>query len=75
MADIPEQSGPARPTAETPSARDARLRWEAASLARGLAEVVAGLLIEDDDLEAWFNQLDVDENAPMPKPKAARHNP
>jgi len=75
LPDPPEQNHPAWPGAETPSARAARLRWEAASLERGLAEAMAGHLIEDEDLEAWLDQLEIEPDAPIPVSKARPSKP
>ena len=51
---------------ESPVERDARIRLEAAIIARGRAEIDAGLGIELDVLEAWLDRLEADENAPLP---------
>jgi hypothetical protein len=49
-----------------PAERAERLQREAAIIARAHADIDAGLGIEDDDLEAWLDRLDQDENAPLP---------
>lgn len=56
-------------TDETAAEREARLRYEAAVIARGHAEIEAGLGIEYDDLKAWLLALDDDENTPLPAPR------
>ena len=45
--------------------REARAR-EDAIVAKGTAEIAAGLGIDGDDVTAWFATLDQDENAPPP---------
>lgn len=57
---------PQRP--ETPTEQAARIRHEAAVIAKGHADIAAGLGIEDDELEAWLDRLDRDEDAPPPRP-------
>jgi predicted transcriptional regulator len=73
--DTPEQDEPARLNAETSAAREARLRWEAESIARGEAQAAAGLLIEEEDLDAWLDQLEIDPDAPMPLPRVSQPQP
>ncbi len=55
---------------ETEAARADRIQWEAAVIAQGEAEIDAGLGIDSDDLEAWFDALDRDEDAPLPAPRS-----
>lgn len=74
MADIPElpeKDEPARLNAETAAAREARLQWEAAVIAKGHAEIDAGLGLDWDDVEAWLRDLDRDPNAQKPRPRRA----
>ncbi len=56
------------PNQETPAQRATRIEREAAVIRKAHAEIDAGLGIDLDDLEAWFDQLEIDRNAPMPKP-------
>jgi predicted transcriptional regulator len=56
--------------AETEEARAARIRREAALIAQAHADIDAGLGIEEEELEAWLDQLEIDENTPLPAPKA-----
>jgi hypothetical protein len=60
------QTAPAPEPAETAEQREARIRRELALIAVAEARLDAGLGIDLDDLEAWFDQLDINENAPMP---------
>jgi predicted transcriptional regulator len=62
----PSQSG----GTETEEARAARIRREAALIAQAHADIDAGLGIEEEELEAWLDQLEIDEDAPLPTPKA-----
>ena len=55
--------------AETTAECAARAQREAALIAKAHADIDAGLGIEDDDVEAWLDDLDRDENTPLPKPK------
>jgi predicted transcriptional regulator len=59
-------------TIETDTAREARIRWEAEEIAKGKAEIEAGLCYDWDDLKAWYDQLDIDPDAPMPPMMAPR---
>jgi hypothetical protein len=71
LPDPPEQNHPAWPGAETPSARAARLRWEAAVIAKGHADIEAGLGLDFDAVEAWLEELERDPHAPLPRPRAS----
>jgi hypothetical protein len=63
----PSVPDPLAPTpGETSVERAERLRREAAVIARGHADIEAGFGVEDDDLEAWLDRLELDENAPPP---------
>ena len=56
------------PIGETEGERVVREAREAAMIARGIAELKAGLYLTEDELDAWFDQLDRDPDAPMPVP-------
>lgn len=55
---------------ETGEQRRARVAHEAELIAQARAELEAGLGIEDDQLEAWLDQLEQDPEAPLPAPQA-----
>jgi len=55
---------------ETTSDREERIRWEAAVIARAREQAAAGDVIDGDALDAWFEALEHDENAPFPTPVA-----
>jgi hypothetical protein len=63
------------PPAETADQRESRIQRELALIEKGQAEIDAGRGIDLEDLEAWFDQLDVDENAPMPAPRSLAPRP
>ncbi len=67
---VPPTTEPPQPL-ETAEQRETRIRREMALVAKAHAEIDAGLGIGDDDVEAWLDQLDIDENAPMPVPDSA----
>jgi hypothetical protein len=60
--------------AETQGPRDARIRLEAESIARGQGDIDAGRGIELPELEAWFRALETDTNAPFPLAAKTRAN-
>ena len=51
---------------ETPAEREERIRWEATVIARARAQAAAGDVIDGDALDAWFEALEHDQNAPFP---------
>ena len=53
---------------ETPSERAERIRMEAAVIARAREEIAAGQYIDGDALDAWFEALEHDVDAPFPQP-------
>ena len=63
---------PAVDRVETPGQRDARIHAEAAIIAQAEVDIDAGLGIDDDDLESWLDELERDENAPLPTGRALR---
>jgi hypothetical protein len=67
---VPQTTEPPQPI-ETAEQRETRIRQEMALITKAHAEIDAGLGIGDDDVEAWLDQLDIDENAPMPVPESA----
>lgn len=57
------QTRRAPPDTETPADRVTR---EAAAIAQARAQIAAGQGIDDADLEVWLDQLDDNEDAPLP---------
>ena len=39
-------------------------------IAQAKAEYAAGLVIEDEDFEAWLDALDTDEDTSLPQPRS-----
>jgi hypothetical protein len=70
--DVKRPTRTKQPT-ETPEEQEARVSREALIIARGRADIDAGLGIELDALEAWLERVEIDENAPMPVP--GEHGP
>ena len=60
---------------ETPAERQTRLRHEAEVIARGHADIDAGLGVGHDELKAWLLALDEDENTPLPVPERPAPRP
>ena len=58
------------PIGETAEERGVREAREAESVARGHADFAAGRYYEEDEIEVWLDQLELDDNAPMPVPRA-----
>lgn len=61
--------------AETPDERAERIQWEAAVIAQAREEIAAGHYIDGDDLDAWFEALEHDVDAPFPTPKQGKAQP
>ena len=58
------------PIGETDGERVVREAREAESIARGIADFEAGRYYEEDEIEAWLDQLELNDDAPMPVPRA-----
>jgi len=54
---------------ETPDERAARIRHEAAIIAKAHADIDAGLGYEFEEVEAFLDQLEIDPNTKLPQPK------
>jgi hypothetical protein len=57
-------------SAEIAADREARLRYEAAVIARAQADIDAGLGLEWEDVEDWLIELERNPNATFPQPRA-----
>jgi hypothetical protein len=63
----PSDPDPLAPTSgDTSVERAEKLRREAAVIARAHADIEAGCGVEHEVLEAWLDQLELDENTPPP---------
>ena len=56
------------PIGETDGERVSREQREAESIARGIADLKAGRYFTEDELDAWFEELERNPDAPMPIP-------
>lgn len=68
---MPADFAPTSPDEELPetqSEREERIRWEAAVIARARKEIAAGQYIDGDALDAWFEALEHNVDAPFPQP-------
>jgi len=54
---------------ETHDERTARIRREAAIIAKAHADIDAGLGYEFEEVEAFLDQLEIDPNTKLPQPK------
>lgn len=54
---------------ETPDERTVRLRHEAALIAKGVADFAAGNYYDDDEVEAFLDQVEIDPHTPLPPPR------
>ena len=59
---------PASP--ETEAERRNRLAWEAAMIAEADADVAAGRLVDEADVDAWIDSLGTDHELPVPYAKS-----
>lgn len=60
------------PPRESEAARERRLAHERTLIAEARAELDAGLGISGDELEAWLDGLDGDEDLPIPVARPSR---
>jgi predicted transcriptional regulator len=70
MDNAPLPDGNAQPASvETEAERQRRLAWEAEMIAEADAEIAAGLVIEEADVDAWIDSLGTDHELPLPQPR------
>jgi hypothetical protein len=53
-------------TAETLTAEQRRLAWEAHGIAEARADIAAGRVIDAAEVDAWIDSLDTDHALPVP---------
>lgn len=58
---------PRRESAETMAQREARLARERRLLEEARAEFEQGHTMDEDDVEAWLDALDSDDDRPLPE--------
>ena len=61
-------TGEAPPT-ETEADKKRRLAWEAGMIAEADADVAAGRLVDEVDVDAWIDSLGTDYERPVPYAK------
>jgi predicted transcriptional regulator len=59
-----ENARPLRP--ETEAERQARIAWEAAGIAEALADVAAGRVVDEAEVDAWIDSIGTDHELPVP---------
>jgi hypothetical protein len=64
---------PDRPSPEKAAERARRIKREAEILAQAERDIDAGLGIEDDEMEAWLDEIDRTKPIDEPSPEPARH--
>jgi predicted transcriptional regulator len=52
--------------AETEAEREARLAWEAEGIAEARADVAAGRLVDEAEVDAWLDSIGTDHELPVP---------
>jgi len=60
----------ATPTPKTEAERRSRLAWEAAMIAEADADLAAGRLVDEADVDAWIDSLGTDHELPVPYAKS-----
>lgn len=55
---------------ETGAERRSRLAWEAAMIAEADADVAAGRLVDEADVDAWIDSLGTGHELPVPYAKS-----
>ena len=59
--DAGQTSGP-----ETEAERQARIAWEAEGIAEARADVAAGRLVDEAEVDAWIDSIGTDHELPVP---------
>ena len=55
------------PRPETESERQRRLAWEAEMVAEADADIAAGRLIDEAEIDAWIDSIGTDHELPPPR--------
>jgi len=61
------QSAPVADHVETAAERQARLAWEAERIAEADADIAAGRLIDESEMDAWIDSIGTDHELPPPR--------
>jgi predicted transcriptional regulator len=51
---------------ETEAERQARIAWEAKGIAEARADVAAGRLVDEAEVDAWIDSIGTDHELPVP---------
>ena len=51
---------------ETEAARQRRIAWEAERIAEARADVAAGRLVDEAEVDAWIDSIGTDHELPVP---------
>ena len=51
---------------ESPAAKQRRIAYEAEMLAEAFADVAAGRIVEEAEVDAWIDSLGTDHELPLP---------
>jgi predicted transcriptional regulator len=54
------------PHPETEAARQRRLAWEAKMIAEADADIAAGRLVDEAEVDAWIDSIGTDHELPVP---------
>lgn len=54
------------PSPETEAERQRRFAWEAARIAEADADIAAGRLVDETDVDAWIDSIGTDHELPVP---------
>ena len=54
------------PNPETESERQRRYAWEAKRIAEADADIAAGRLVDEADVDAWIDSIGTDHELPVP---------
>jgi predicted transcriptional regulator len=60
----PDTSQPLSP--ETEAERQRRLAWEAEGIAEARADVAAGRIVDEAEVDAWIDSIGTDHELPVP---------
>jgi predicted transcriptional regulator len=54
------------PRRETEAHQERRLAWEAAMIAEADADIAAGRVVDEADVDAWIDSIGTDHELPVP---------
>ncbi len=68
MNTVKPETEPA-PLSETEAKRQRRMAWEAERIAEADADIAAGRLIDEKEIDAWIDSIGTDHELPPPHAK------